>query len=99
MFSTEYTATVVKTQAQPKLAPLPAKAPALDFCLGEWRAFQNGMLCSLMGHDAAMLKTARESWSRPHRWAWDCGWNVTEKLTRRADVQLALAFRFGGLEE
>ena len=95
MFTQEYTATVIKTQ--PK--PAPAPVPTLAFVHGEWRAFQNGMLSSLLGHDAATLKDARESWSRPHRWAWDCGFNVTEKLTARADVQLALAFRFGGLEE
>ena len=28
--------------------------------------------------------------SRPHRWAWDTGYAVMSKLTRRADVQLAL---------
>ena len=95
MFVQEYTATAVKTQAKPKPAPV----PTLAFVLGEWRAFQNGMLCSLLGHTEADRKTARESWSRPHRWAWDTGYAVVEKLMSRADVQLALAFRFGGLEE
>ena len=94
MFVQEYTATVVKTQAKPKPAPV----PTLAFVMGEWRAFQNGMLCSLLGHDADHLRTAREQWSRPHRWAWDTGYAVVEKLTRRADVQMALWVRFGGGE-
>lgn len=94
MFTQEYTATVVKTQAKPKPAPV----PTLAFVHGEWRAFQNGALCSLLGHDAATLKAAREQWSRPHRWAWDCGYSVTEKMFARADVQLALVLRFGGEE-
>ena len=85
-------ATIIKTQAKPQ------PEPTLTFMRGEWRAFQNGMLCSLLGHDADHLRTAREQWSRPHRWAWDCGYNVIEKLTRRADVQLALWVRFNGGE-
>ena len=91
MFTTEYIATVVKTQPKPKPAPV----PTLAFVLGEWRAFQNGMLCSLLGHDADHLKAAREQWSRPHRWAWDTGYAVVEKLTARADVQWALMQRYG----
>ena len=86
-------ATIIKTQAKPQ------PVPTLAFVQGEWRAFQSGMLSSLLGHTEADRKTAREQWSRPHRWAWDCGYAVMSKLTRRADVQLALAFRFGGLEE
>ena len=86
---------VVKTQPKPQPAPV----PTLAFVQGEWKAFQNGMLCSLLGHTERDLKTAREAWSRPHRWAWDCGYNIMNKLTARADVQWALAFRFGGLEE
>ena len=86
--------TVPTTVVKPTHKPAPV--PALAFVQGEWRAFQNGMLCSLLGHDAATLKTARESWSRPHRWAWDCGYAVLNKLTRRADVQLALWVRFNG---
>jgi hypothetical protein len=83
----------------PRTVVKPAPVPTLAFVQGEWRAFQNGILCSLLGHDEGALKTARESWSRPHRWAWDTGFAVMEKLTRRADVQLALTLRFGGMEE
>jgi hypothetical protein len=86
---------VVKTQPKPQPAPV----PTLAFVHGEWRAFQNGMLASLLGHTEDQRREAREQWSRPHRWAWDCGYAVMSKLTRRADVQLALAFRFGGMEE
>ena len=88
--------TVVKSTR--KAAPQPAPVPTLAFLHGEWRAFQNGMLCSLLDHDADALKVAREQWSRPHRWAWDCGYNVCDKLMRRADVQTALVLRFGGKE-
>ena len=95
MFETIIPQTEVRRQAKPKPAPV----PTLAFVQGEWRAFQNGMLCSLLGHTERDLKTAREAWSRPHRWAWDCGYNIMNKLTARADVQWALAFRFGGLEE
>ena len=95
MFTQDFSPTVVK--AQPK--PQPAPVPTLAFVQGEWRAFQNGMLSSLLGHTEADRKTAREQWSRPHRWAWDTGYAVMSKLTARADVQLALAIRFGGLEE
>ena len=95
MFETIIPQTEVRRQAKPKPAPV----PTLDFVQGEWRAFQNGMLCSFLGHDADHLKAAREQWSRPHRWAWDTGHAIVEKLMSRADVQLALAFRFGGLEE
>ena len=82
---------VVKTQPKPQPAPV----PTLAFVMGEWRAFQNGMLCSLLGHDADHLRTARESWSRPHRWAWDTGHAIVEKLMSRADVQWALMQRYG----
>lgn len=85
---------VVKTQPKPQPAPV----PTLAFVHGEWRAFQNGLLCSLLGYDAATLKACREQWGRPHRWAWDTGYNVMEKLTARADVQAALMYRFGGGE-
>ena len=95
MFTTEYTATVVKTQAKPQPAPV----PTLAFVQGEWRAFQSGALSSLLGHTEAEQRISREQWSRPHRWAWDTGYAVMSKLTARADVQLALALRFGGLEE
>ena len=61
---------VVKTQPKPQPAPV----PTLAFVQGEWKAFQNGMLCSLLGHTERDLKTARGQWSRPHRWAWDCGY-------------------------
>lgn len=88
--------TVVKSTRKP--AP-PAPVPTLAFLHGEWKAFQNGLLCSLLGYDGATLKDAREQWSRPHRWAWDTGHNVMTKLTARADVQLALTLRFGGMEE
>jgi hypothetical protein len=94
MFTQEYTATVVKTQAKPQPQPV----PTLAFVHGEWRAFQNGMLSSLLGHTESQRREARESWSRPHRWAWDCGYAVVSKLTRRADVQLALYYRFNGGE-
>ena len=93
MFTQDFTPTEVHRQAKPQPAPV----PTLAFVQGEWRAFQNGMLCGLLGYDAATLKDARESWSRPHRWGWDCGYNVMEKLTARADVQAALYVRLGGL--
>lgn len=88
--------TVVKSTRK---ATPPAPVPTLAFVLGEWKAFQNGLLCSLLGYDGATLKDAREQWSKGHRWAWDCGFNVTTKLMSRADVQLAMAFRFGRMEE
>ena len=86
------TTKVVNTR---KPAAPPAPLPTLAFVQGEWRAFQNGLLCSLLGHDEGALKTARESWSRPHRWAWDTGYAVVEKLMSRADVQWALMQRYG----
>ena len=88
-------ATVVKTQPKPQPQPV----PTLAFVQGEWRAFQSGALSSLLGHTEAEQRISREQWSRPHRWAWDCGYNVMSKMTARADVQWALALRFGGLEE
>lgn len=88
------TTRVVKTAPKPQPTPV----PTLAFVHGEWRAFQNGMLCSLLGHDDAALRTAREQRSKPHRWAFDCGHAVMTKLTARADVQLALALRFSGEE-
>jgi hypothetical protein len=87
-------ATVVKTQPKPQPQPV----PTLAFMHGEWRAFQNGMLSSLLGHTENQRREAREQWSRPHRWAWDCGHAVMSKLTRRADVQMALYYRFNGGE-
>jgi hypothetical protein len=87
-------ATVVKTQPKPQPAPV----PTLAFVHGEWRAFQNGMLSSLLGHTEGQRREAREQWSRPHRWAWDAGYAVMSKLTRRADVQMALYYRFNGGE-
>ena len=92
MFETIIPQTEVRRQAKPKPAPV----PTLAFVQGEWRAFQNGMLCSFLGHDADHLKAAREQWSRPHRWAWDTGYAVIDKLTARADVQWALMQRYGG---
>jgi len=92
MFETIIPQTEVRRQAKPKPAPV----PTLAFVQGEWRAFQNGMLCSFLGHDADHLKAAREQWSRPHRWAWDTGYAVVEKLMSRADVQWALMQRYGG---
>lgn len=86
------TTTVIKTQAKPQAQP----EPTLTFMRGEWRAFQSGALSSLLGHTEADRKTAREQWSSPHRWAWDCGFAVMSKLTARADVQLALWVRFNG---
>ena len=83
-------ATVVKTQAKPQ------PEPTLTFMRGEWRAFQSGALSSLLGHTEAEQRISREQWSRPHRWAWDCGYNVMSKMTARADVQLALWVRFNG---
>lgn len=86
------TTRVVKTQAKPQ------PVPTLAFVQGEWRAFQSGMLCSLLGHTEAEQRISREQWSRPHRWAWDCGYAVVSKLTTRADVQMALWVRFNGGE-
>lgn len=86
-------ATIIKTQAKP------ATEPIRIFHLGEWRAFKDGCVSSLVGHTAAQRDEARGSWSKAHRWAFGAGVNLMDKLTSRADVQWALALRFGGLEE
>lgn len=72
-----------------------APVPALAFSQVEWKAFENGLQCSLMGYTHDELRTARNQWSKGSRWAWDCGFNKAEKLMGRADVQLALVMRFG----
>lgn len=89
--------TATATQTTTRQKPSQAE-PTMAFNLGEWRAFQNGMLCSLMGYTQKKLAAARTQWSRPHRWAWDAGYNGIETLTSRADVQWALAMRLGGEE-
>ena len=87
---------VPQTEVRRNTKPQPAPVPTLAFVQGEWRAFQSGALSSLLGHTEAEQRISREQWSRPHRWAWDCGYAVVEKLTRRADVQMALWVRFNG---
>lgn len=89
---------VPQTEVRRNTKPQPAPVPTLAFVQGEWRAFQNGMLSSLLGHTEAEQRISREQWSRPHRWAWDCGYAVVSKLTTRADVQMALWVRFNGGE-
>ena len=84
-------ATVVKTQTKPA-------EPVRSFYLGEWRAFQNGLLCSLLGHTTAQRDEGRASWSKAHQWAFDAGAHLMDKLMSRADVQMALWMRFGGGE-
>ena len=88
------TTRVVKPAHKP--APEP---PAYTFTDAQWLAFRNGVQCSLMGYTGRELADLRGQWARVNRAAWDQGWQLAETMTRRADVQLALALRFGGMEE